>query len=375
MGRQGRSSSQPPRRCRRCPGAPYLSECDHSKNAKARKKSSQPGASSATGQASVTRGTPTPQPPADLSPQTPFNRPQTQCNTTRPPFNTPTNTIGFPQINYTPGALHGPLDRLPASVQNLPPVYQSLLGQITTSPSSTQFMSSPGSMSLNPSPSGIDHLIDPSLVAPIIGTGLSANLIGLGGSRNEDNQVTPSPTPTKIRDRPSKKTPIFGKVKGAYRGSKPLEIVRQRGSRALISDKIACTQRFTRKSRELIERCEDLAQETSCWLFFTAQHVNANEPFLHYSSPRLLRDGKSDIEDITNEFNKLFISLSAARQREAFEMSKKLQDAEAKHASTSKILESTTQDLEVARSEGEEQKKRLEEQEVLIAAYKSLLAK
>ncbi|KAJ7039478.1 hypothetical protein C8F04DRAFT_922409, partial [Mycena alexandri] len=69
---------------------------------------------------------------------------------------------------------------------------------------------------------------------------------------------------------------------------------------------------------------EDLAQETSSWIFFAAQHVNANDAFLHYTSPRLLRDSKDDVEEITNHFNRVFLDLKNARQKDALELSKKL---------------------------------------------------
>jgi hydroxyethylthiazole kinase-like sugar kinase family protein len=120
----------------------------------------------------------------------------------------------------------------------------------------------------------------------------------------------------------------------------------------------------------LPSQCDELAQETSCWLFFSAQHINANEAFLHYSSPRLVKEERKEVEDLTNDFNKLYINLMAARQRNAAEMSKKLQAAEEKQASTSKALDEAAQELETARKDAAEEKKRLEEQ---IEYYKTLL--
>ncbi|KAF8871837.1 hypothetical protein BD779DRAFT_1453439, partial [Infundibulicybe gibba] len=57
---------------------------------------------------------------------------------------------------------------------------------------------------------------------------------------------------------------------------------------------------------------EQISSETGCWLFFTAQHLTARAPFIHYSSPRILREGEEDIESIINQFNEIFAKLTAA---------------------------------------------------------------
>ncbi|KAJ7075682.1 hypothetical protein B0H15DRAFT_756312, partial [Mycena belliarum] len=58
---------------------------------------------------------------------------------------------------------------------------------------------------------------------------------------------------------------------------------------------------------------EALAHETSCYLFIAAHHMHATEPFIHYSSPRILRDGKTEIQEITNSFNQLFHTFKNAK--------------------------------------------------------------
>ncbi|KAF8869959.1 hypothetical protein BD779DRAFT_1416544, partial [Infundibulicybe gibba] len=79
--------------------------------------------------------------------------------------------------------------------------------------------------------------------------------------------------------------------------------------------------------------------ETGCWLFFTAQHVNARAPFFHYSSPRILREGREDIESIINQFSRIFTKLLAARRHDAQEMHVKLVEAQTKEAQTQRQLE------------------------------------
>jgi exonuclease VII large subunit len=108
-------------------------------------------------------------------------------------------------------------------------------------------------------------------------------------------------------------------------------------------------------------------------MFFTAQHVNAQEPYLHYASKRLLRDSKTEVEEITNRFNKLFANLITARQQDALEMNKKLQDALDQQVSTSRELELVRSEAQSLREEADLQQARNEEQLKQIEEYKALL--
>ncbi|KAF9521593.1 hypothetical protein CPB83DRAFT_753114, partial [Crepidotus variabilis] len=42
--------------------------------------------------------------------------------------------------------------------------------------------------------------------------------------------------------------------------------------------------------------------ETSCWLFVGAQHAAASGGTIHYASPRLCREGGSEINDLATQF-------------------------------------------------------------------------
>ncbi|KAJ7617487.1 hypothetical protein DFH06DRAFT_945293, partial [Mycena polygramma] len=83
---------------------------------------------------------------------------------------------------------------------------------------------------------------------------------------------------------------------------------------------------------------EQVSHETGCWLYFASQHVSARDPFLHYASPRIRREGRAEVQDITNQFNGLFLSLIAARNQDSKELHKKLQIAAAKEAVVEKEL-------------------------------------
>jgi phage-related tail protein len=123
-----------------------------------------------------------------------------------------------------------------------------------------------------------------------------------------------------------------------------------------------------------------LSTETSCWLFIAAQHTHAEGSFYHYTSPRLLREGKSDIEDITNQFNKLFAKIQAARLTDALAMHKRLQEAEGKTAeaeekvaSTSRALATTVGELERVTSDLEAQERLIEHQNAQLEQFKAML--
>ncbi|KAJ7303755.1 hypothetical protein DFH08DRAFT_612683, partial [Mycena albidolilacea] len=75
---------------------------------------------------------------------------------------------------------------------------------------------------------------------------------------------------------------------------------------------------------DLAYQCERLSSETGCWLHFSAQYMFATEPFLHYASPRILKEAKQDVEQITNYFNRTFLTLIAAPNTDTKEMHKKL---------------------------------------------------
>ncbi|KAJ7838623.1 hypothetical protein B0H14DRAFT_2219988, partial [Mycena olivaceomarginata] len=58
---------------------------------------------------------------------------------------------------------------------------------------------------------------------------------------------------------------------------------------------------------------EHISEETGCWLHFSAQHMFGQGGYLHYTSPRFLKEAKKDAEQIINHFNQTFATLMAAR--------------------------------------------------------------
>ncbi|KAJ7865212.1 hypothetical protein B0H13DRAFT_1533678, partial [Mycena leptocephala] len=98
---------------------------------------------------------------------------------------------------------------------------------------------------------------------------------------------------------------------------------------------------------------ERLSIETGCWLHFSAQHMFATEPFLHYASPRILKEAKKDVEQITNHFNRTFLALIAARNEDSKSMHKKLLAVQEEEKATKDALVASQNTERIATLEAE----------------------
>ncbi|KAJ6542681.1 hypothetical protein B0H19DRAFT_305990 [Mycena capillaripes] len=154
------------------------------------------------------------------------------------------------------------------------------------------------------------------------------------------------------------------------RGSKKYEIVRTKALRPPLAEQVEASARFLRCAGDIIERCERLSNETGCWLFFSAQHLFAQGPFLHYTSPRLLKEAKKDAEQITNHFNRVFLSLIASRNEESKEMHKRLVLAEEDKKAATEALAAAKEAEHEAMLRAESAARQLELQAEELAAQR-----
>ena len=69
----------------------------------------------------------------------------------------------------------------------------------------------------------------------------------------------------------------------------------------------------------ILTQCERLAHATGAWVFFTTNHSNAQQDFVHYSSPKFRLEAHGAIEGITNEFDAIFDNLITTRRVDGFE--------------------------------------------------------
>ncbi|CAK5267389.1 unnamed protein product [Mycena citricolor] len=174
----------------------------------------------------------------------------------------------------------------------------------------------------------------------------------------------------KPRNRVTKKNPVFGEVQGAMRGSKHISILRNKALRDKVEVKSEASARFLRLSADIIERCERLSVETGSWVHFSAQHRFAADPFLHYTSPALLKEAKQDMTRITNDFSKLFKTLMAARNESTKELHKKLTEAQEKEKEAAAALEQSQQNVADAARQMEMQAEELRAKELELESYR-----
>jgi hypothetical protein len=86
----------------------------------------------------------------------------------------------------------------------------------------------------------------------------------------------------------------------------------------------------------------------------------ATEPFLHYASPRILKEAKQDVEQITNHFNRTFLTLIAARNADTKDMHKKLLAVQENEKAAKEALEASQSAEREAILEAQSAKRQLE---------------
>lgn len=107
----------------------------------------------------------------------------------------------------------------------------------------------------------------------------------------------------------------------------PSDILRKHSAPDPSRDSVAASKEFLEGMHRVLERAEDVAIKTGCWLFIGAQHPGATGGTIHYSSARLRRDAPDETEHLTNDYHLLMTNLLRARRADALEASKRLQEA------------------------------------------------
>ncbi|KAK7019227.1 hypothetical protein VNI00_018127 [Paramarasmius palmivorus] len=116
------------------------------------------------------------------------------------------------------------------------------------------------------------------------------------------------------RIRASLGNPVFGKVEGAYRGSRLFDVARTRPLKPPRTRRVA--KHFHERMNALLTRCEDLAHETGCWLYISAQLPTSNVPFTHFSSERLRAEGGTILDEVHDASDRMYDTLVSARRRD-----------------------------------------------------------
>ncbi|KIK69729.1 hypothetical protein GYMLUDRAFT_151826, partial [Collybiopsis luxurians FD-317 M1] len=70
---------------------------------------------------------------------------------------------------------------------------------------------------------------------------------------------------------------------------------------------------------------ERIGAETGCWLYLAAQHPGVREPFVHFTSPRLINDYIPIPDTLHETAHKMFVSLHSTCCYDAAELAANLQ--------------------------------------------------
>ncbi|PPR05181.1 hypothetical protein CVT26_012267 [Gymnopilus dilepis] len=144
--------------------------------------------------------------------------------------------------------------------------------------------------------------------------------------------------------------PYNGFVVGAFRGQEPFSVVRGHPLPAPIADTQKASKHFTSTISSILTKCEDLANQTGCWLFLGAQHPTAKLGAVNYASPRLRRDATEDSGSVATSFCRLTTKLIRAKNSDTLKLADELEMSRKQVQAVKQALEVATKtrlDIEV----------------------------
>ena len=99
------------------------------------------------------------------------------------------------------------------------------------------------------------------------------------------------------------------------------------------------------------KQCEDISLKTGCWLFIGAQHANGVGAALHYASPRLIKDGRQETNELASQFLQLIKDVSDSRKIDVLELQTQLRKSQHEMATMEESRISTEAKLQAALKE------------------------
>ena len=90
-------------------------------------------------------------------------------------------------------------------------------------------------------------------------------------------------------------------------------------------------------------QCEDLANQTGCWLFLGAQHPTAKLGAVNYASPRLRRDATEDSGSVATTFCRLTSKLIRAKNSDTMKLADELEASRKQVQAAKQALEQATE--------------------------------
>ncbi|KAJ2911559.1 hypothetical protein MD484_g8856, partial [Candolleomyces efflorescens] len=128
-----------------------------------------------------------------------------------------------------------------------------------------------------------------------------------GGSANS------TPKEKKKRVYPSDVNPQEGVIDGVGRGDCPVDnMARKRSLKPLPKTQTSASKVFNDTTREILTRCEDLANRTASWIYVAMHHPGAKVPFTHFASRRVRKEAPEELQRIHKEVSNMMKTLARA---------------------------------------------------------------
>ncbi|EAU89569.1 hypothetical protein CC1G_02458 [Coprinopsis cinerea okayama7 len=279
-GLQQPKADRRPRQCRRCPGRPLLSTCEHR-----------------------------------------FRK--------RPPLVTPSDVDLQTHVDSSPSAAVAPAPMTPRPlVGNRDPILNVIDPILIEEDMQTGALVAGVNGPAPVAPPEMTGVVSPSSTPPATPN----RCLDSDASTTVDATPTSSPTPSSTtpkvkRTQPSGANAKWGTVEGAGRGNDVWEVYRVRKLKPPIKGQAEATRKLERWTIDLMSRAEAISTRTGCWLYLAIQHPASKTPFSHFTSRKLCNDAPEDVEVIHKEVRHTMNNLTRAHKRRLFESEKEIQAA------------------------------------------------
>ncbi|KAK7030893.1 hypothetical protein VNI00_014003 [Paramarasmius palmivorus] len=168
------------------------------------------------------------------------------------------------------------------------------------------------------------------------------------------------------RIRVSQKNQPYGRIKGAMRGNLEWNVPRRREVEPYDLTRENRTKQFQLRMARILQRCEEVANVTGCWLYISSQIATSNHGFVHFASDALIRDADQRMNDLHAFHSNMHTALSRATVRDVAQV-------EMENVQVRAQLAEAKESEAAARQSVSEMQKKLDEQERKLARILELL--
>ncbi|KAF6749098.1 hypothetical protein DFP72DRAFT_797934, partial [Ephemerocybe angulata] len=161
----------------------------------------------------------------------------------------------------------------------------------------------------------------------------------------------PSTPTTNRRVYPSNTNPIYGFVKGVARGSVPYDLARTRAMKSPYSTRRDATRGYDVQTRDILTRCEALADRTSSWVYLAMQHPGSKTPFLSFASRKLRREVPEELVKIHKDVGAMMVLVKHSDRAQQLDVERMQLEATEKVVAAQDVAASALEEARVAREE------------------------